>query len=153
MLGGSLGIEWDIDELFRYRLRVIIVAAGLQGFVVFIDGLVAITLGVISVAAFDVGPSLDPLGFAADPVERRLEIVERQLPVLLFEINQPQIVINPGVVAIELERRFQLLLGLGVLTFFEQFYTATGNDGNLQIVGHAQNLVVRIDFSVNWLAI
>src|SRR5258708_5521338 len=71
---GSFGIEWDVDELLRCRLRVIIVAAGLQSFVVFINGFGPITFGVVGVAALDMGPGFNPRSFAADPVDGRLEI-------------------------------------------------------------------------------
>src|SRR5712671_6260240 len=103
LLSGSLGIEWHVDELLRYRLRVVIVAARLQGFVVFIHSFRTITLGVVSVAAFDMGPGFNPCSLAADPVDRRLKIIQRQLPVLLFEINHAEVVVNPRVVAIKLQ--------------------------------------------------
>src|SRR5258706_11882212 len=153
LLSGSFGIEGDVDELLGYGLRVVIVAAGLNSLLVFIYSFRPIALGVVGVAAFDVRPGFDPLGLAADAINRRLEIVERQLPVLLFEVNQAQVVIDPGVVTIELQRCFQLLLRLGVLAFLEQFDTATRHDRNLQLVGNAQDFVVGIDLGVNRLAV
>ena len=44
-----------------------------------------------------------------------------------------------------------MLLGLGILALFEQFDAAPSDDRDLQIVGHAQNLLVGIDFDVDWL--
>ena len=43
------------------------------------------------------------------------------------------------------------MLRLGVLTFFEQLDAAPSDNRDLQIVGHAQNLLVGIDFDVDWL--
>ena len=65
------------------------------------------------------GPRVDPFGFTAGCIQRRLEIIKRQLPVFLLEIYQSQIVINPGIVTIELEGRLELLLRFGVLPFSE----------------------------------
>src|SRR5256885_7705197 len=41
------------DELLRHCLGVVIVAAGLQRFVVFVDGLGTIALSIVGIAAFD----------------------------------------------------------------------------------------------------
>src|SRR6266478_6609294 len=90
LLGRSFGIERRVDELLRGGLSIIIVAAGLQRFVVFIDSFGAIALGVVGVAAFDVGPRFNPGSLAAARVDGRLKSGRRQLPVLLFEINETQ---------------------------------------------------------------
>src|SRR5438132_9750978 len=110
LLGRGLWIVGCVDEFLRGGLRIIVVAAGLQSLIVFRDGALAIALGVVSIAALDVGPGIDPSRLTAHGVQCSLKIIERQLPILLFEINQAEIVIDPGVVAIEFERRFQLLL-------------------------------------------
>src|SRR5713101_2614510 len=152
LFGGSLRIEWCVDELLGDLLCVVVIAPGLQSLVVFSNGALAIAFGIVRIAALDAGPGLDPRRLAAGAVNGGLKIVERQLPVFLLKIDQAQIVIDPGVVAVKLERGFQLLLRLGVLPFVEQLNTAAGDNGNFQIVRHAQDFVVGIDFGVNRLA-
>src|SRR5262244_800121 len=151
LLGGSFWIVGRIDEFLSRALSVVVVAAALQGFVVFGDGASALALGIVSISAFDVRPGIDPFGLTTGRIERRLKIVQRQLPVFLLEVDQSQIVVNPGVVPIEFQRRLQLLLSFGILTLVEQLDTAACDDRNSQVVRYPQDLVVRIDFSTDGL--
>src|SRR5581483_6337427 len=150
---GSLRIEWRGDVFLRNGLRVVIVAAGLHGLLILGHGPRAIAARVESIAAFDARPRVDPFRLAAGSVERRLEVIQGELPILLFEVNQTQVVVNPGVVAIELQRRLELLLRFGILAVLEKLNATARDDRDLQIVGHAQNLVVRIDFRADRLAV
>src|SRR5215475_1376478 len=104
LLGGSFGIVGCRDEFLGHRLRIIVIAAELHSLLVLVNGLGAIALSVVGVAAFDARPGIDPLRLATDRIQCCLEIIEGHLPVLLFEINQAKIVVDPGVVAIQLER-------------------------------------------------
>ena len=69
------------------------------------------------------------------------------------KIKQAEVVVNPGVIAIEFERRLKLLLGFGVLTFLHLLDPAARDDRNVQLVRHAQNLVIGIDFHCQRLAV
>src|SRR2546421_1188255 len=72
---GSLGIVWRSNKLLRHCLGVVVVAAGLQGLVVFVHGFGAIAFGVVGVAAFDAGPGVNPFRLAAGRVNRRLKVI------------------------------------------------------------------------------
>ena len=104
LLRGSFRIVRRVDKFLGDGLGIIVVAAGLDGFLVFIHGFRAIAFRIIRIAAFDARPRINPRRLVVAAVERRLKIIQRQLPVFLFEIHQPEVVIDPGAVAIELQR-------------------------------------------------
>src|SRR5262249_9335098 len=84
LLGGSFGIVGCRDEFLSHRLCIIVIAAELHSLLVLVNGLGAIALGVVGVAAFDARPGIDPLRLATDRIQCCLEIIEGHLPVLLF---------------------------------------------------------------------
>src|SRR5205085_707083 len=104
LLRGSFRIIRSVDEFLRDGLRIVVVTAGLDGFLIFIYGLRAIAFRIIRIAALDARPCIDPRRLVIAAVECGLKIIQRQLPVLLFEIHQPEVVIDPGAIAIELQR-------------------------------------------------
>src|SRR5437763_3710566 len=104
LLRGSFWIVRSVDEFLGDGLRIIVVTAGLDGFLIFINGLRAIAFCIIRIAALDARPRIDPRRLVVAAVECGLKIIQRQLPVLLFEIHQPEVVIDPSAVAIELQR-------------------------------------------------
>ena len=54
-------------------------------------------------------------------------------------------IINPRIRAVELQRGFKLLLGFGVIAFLKLLDAAPRDRRNPQIVGDAQELVIRVD--------
>src|SRR5262245_11564688 len=56
LLGGSFGIVGCRDEFLSHRLCIIVIAAELHSLLVLVNGLGAIALGVVGVAAFDARP-------------------------------------------------------------------------------------------------
>src|ERR1051326_2397186 len=89
LLGGSFRIVRRVDEFLRDGLRVVVVAAGLDRFLIFIHSFCAIAFRIICVAALDARPGINPRRLVIAAVECGLKIIQCQLPVLLFEINEP----------------------------------------------------------------
>src|SRR5215475_11573428 len=126
LLGGLLLPEWFRQISLGGRLRVIVIIAVADRFVIFGDCAFALSSHIPAITAIDVRPDFYPIRSQISG-ERLVEGIEGLVPIALIDIDQSQIVPGPGVASVEFDRRLELLFGLDVLPLTKMLDPATND--------------------------